>query len=224
MPHQSSRPLILTIAICLALIIMSSVLYRLSENVLVKIPTPAEPVEMSAALTQMGMSQEVASLVQTLQTNPDDPVTLLSLVEVYLRQSDFSGAQDYVNRALMAAPSAPEPQYYQGIIQAQLGQNTEAAESLERALKLADTASTRFSLGILYLYSLDEKEKGITHLKAALTLPDVTPDMRALIADELKKAGESVPETPAEVPAAAPTEAAEQTPASPEAAPAENAQ
>ncbi len=193
---KRARPLILTLALCLLFILITSLMFRLSSNSLVKMPAPAQPVEMSETLSKMGMSPEVASLMQSLQRNPNDPVTLLSMVEVYLQQSDFSGAQNFVNRALMAAPADPEPQYYQGIIQAQLGQNTEAAESLERALKLGDTASTRFSLGILYIYSLGEKEKGITHLKAALFLPDITQEMRGLIEEELKKAGEKIPEAP----------------------------
>lgn len=191
---KRARPLIVTLALCLLCILIASLLFRLSESTLVRLPTPAQPVAMSETLSKMGMTPEVAGLMQSLQRDPNDPVTLLSLVEIYLKQSDFSGAQNFVNRALMAAPADPEPQYYQGIIQAQMGQNAEAAESLERAIKLGDSASTRFSLGILYIYSLGEKDKGITHLKAALLLPDSTPEMRALIEEELKKAGEA-PET-----------------------------
>ena len=52
---------------------------------------------------------------------------------------------------------------------------------------LRDDATVRYSLGVLYSYFLQQKDKGRAHWEAGLKDPKISPEMRQAIEDELKK-------------------------------------
>ncbi len=82
------------------------------------------------------------------------------------------------------------------------GRHAEAAASLERVLSMKDEASVRYSLGVLYLYYLNEPIRGIAHLTAGLHDENAPEDLKESIRRELEKAplpdgAPSAPGTPA---------------------------
>ena len=59
--------------------------------------------------------------------------------------------------------------------------------TLEKVVALRDDATVRYSLGVLYSYFLQQKDKGRAHWEAGLKDPKISPEMRQAIEEELKK-------------------------------------
>ena len=74
-----------------------------------------------------------------------------------------------------------------GVILHNQGKPQEAAATLEKVVALRDDATVRYSLGVLYSYFLQQKDKGRAHWEAGLKDPKISPEMRQAIEEELKK-------------------------------------
>ena len=74
-----------------------------------------------------------------------------------------------------------------GVILHNQGKPQEAAATLEKVVVLRDDATVRYSLGVLYSYFLQQKDKGRAHWEAGLKDPKISPEMRQAIEEELKK-------------------------------------
>lgn len=193
------------IALGLALMLLTSVAYRLDDHPLtrsappVSAPSTASPAmppaaPQAAAPAQMTESSAIPpdqadtiSAMQKLRANPDDVDTLLELADLFMRRNSPENAQEFIKRALVAAPGDARPSYYQGLLDAGQGKFAEAAEDMERSLRLQDNPSARYSLAVVYRYHLHDEARAREQLDAARNHPALSEELRALIDQELAK-------------------------------------
>ncbi len=135
-----------------------------------------------------GMDPEIGKLMEHLRDNPNDVKSLVHLTEHLINQQNWDAAEAFVRRAVVAAPSDPQPMYLLGVVQHNKGQHAEAAASLERVVSMKDDASVRYSLGVLYLYYLNDPAKGVAHLTTGLHDEKASEALKASIRRELEKA------------------------------------
>ena len=102
--------------------------------------------------------------------------------------SNATAAETFAQRAITLDAGNSKPLYLLGVIMHNQGRNKEAAEALEKVLAIKDEASVRYSLGVLYLYFLENPAKGIEHLTAGLQDPKASDELKAAITQELEKA------------------------------------
>ena len=130
--------------------------------------------------------QGVMLLMQKLQKNPTDIEALTGLTEHFMHTQDWQRAETFALRAVVAAPNETQPLYMLGIIQHNQNRHAEAAASLEKVVAAKDDPSVHYSLGILYAYYLDQPAKGLEHLRKALAAPEISPDLKKGVEDEIK--------------------------------------
>lgn len=135
-----------------------------------------------------GMNPDIAKLMEHLRENPNDVTALLHLSEHLVNDQNWAAAETFIQRAVVADPSNSQPMYLLGVVQHNLGKHKEAAESLERVLSLKDEASVRYSLGVLYLYYLNDSANGVKHLSAGLNDPKAPESLKKSLREELEKA------------------------------------
>ncbi|MBQ7738773.1 MAG: hypothetical protein IJT59_03860 [Desulfovibrionaceae bacterium] len=146
--------------------------------------------EMHFAANQETIPQdmdEISALMQSVAKNPNDVKLVLKLAETLMQAEQWEPALNFAKRAQNIDPKAFEPVYLQGIILHRQGRYSEAATTLEGALNIRDDAACRYSLGILYSYFLNAPDIGERHLKAALLIPSITPNLKATIENELNR-------------------------------------
>ena len=214
-PSLASRRVVLgALVLGLAAILGASVVYRLQAHPLTRQAVSAVAANKGMPMPPAGMGQgdgmtmpppnaapggmpgadavspEQAALIEhmkALQADPNNVEALLDLADAFIRQENPESAQGFINRALVAAPGDARPSYYQGVLFARQGKYPEAAEAMERSLKLRDNPSTRYSLAVIYRYHLNDPDKARQQLEAARVNPGLTPDMKTLIDEELAK-------------------------------------
>ena len=189
-------------ALGLAVMLLVSLAYRLGSHPLTRTaaaPTVASaptmpPAGASAASGTGGDAgaatpKQAATIaaMQKLQADPNDVDALLELADLFMRQNSPESAQGFINRALVAAPGDARPSYYQGVLDARQGKYPEAAEAMTRSLRLQDNPTVRYSLAVVYRYHLNDDAKAKEQLEAARANPDLPPDLRALVEQELAK-------------------------------------
>lgn len=135
-----------------------------------------------------GMNPDVAKLMEHLRDNPNDVEALMHLSEHLINDQNWAAAETFIRRAVVADPANTQPMYLLGVVQHNLGQHKEAAESLERVLRMKDEASVRYSLGVLYIYYLDDGANGVKHLSAGLNDPKASESLKKSLREELEKA------------------------------------
>ena len=178
-------------ALGLAVMLLVSLAYRLGSHPLTRTaaaPTVASaptmpPAGASAASGTGGDAgaatpEQAATIaaMQKLQADPNDVDALLELADLFMRQNSPESAQGFINRALVAAPG-----------DARQGKYPEAAEAMTRSLRLQDNPTVRYSLAVVYRYHLNDEAKAKEQLEAARANPDLPPDLRALVEQELAK-------------------------------------
>ena len=100
---------------------------------------------------------------------------------------EWDAAATFAQRAVALDVNDPQPLYMLGVILHNQGKPQEAAATLEKVVALRDDATVRYSLGVLYSYFLQQKDKGRAHWEAGLKDPKISPEMRQAIEEELKK-------------------------------------
>ena len=190
----------------LAMMLVSTAVYRISEPGLTKqigpqqIPRPISQ-GMNQGMNQAGNrsiprmapegmggnEQAILDAMQRLQQNPNDVGALLEVSEVFRQQGNYESAHSFVNRALVAAPSDPRPSYFQGSLLAAQGDYVGAAEAMERSLSFQDSPVTRYSLANLYIYHLNQRDKGREYLEVAHAMPNLPEELYHLIDEERNK-------------------------------------
>ena len=125
--------------------------------------------------------------MQKLRANPNDVGTLLELADLFMRRGDPKNAQEFINRALVAAPGDARPSYYQALLDAGQGRFAEAAEAMARSLRLQDNPSVRYSLAVVYRYHLHDEARAREQLEAALRHPALSEELRGLIEQEMAR-------------------------------------
>lgn len=134
-----------------------------------------------------GGDDQVGALMQQVGKNPQDINALMQLAEALMHQENWQAAETFAQRASVVDLNNPQPLFMLGVILHNLGRSAEAAQALEKVIALQDTARVRYSLGVLYLYFLDQKEKGLACMEAGLKDPKIEDEIRAAIDEELQK-------------------------------------
>ena len=201
-PGLSARITIIMLSLGLVAMLAASLKYPLEDhplttNIAPHTPRQAAPVEngdpeqaLDAMAEVMQNEPEQASMIALMlrmQMNPNDLDTLLDLSDMFIRGNDLERAENFINRAAVAAPSDARPPFYLGVLRERQGKYAEAADSLERSLSMRDNPAARFSLAVLRIYHLNDKAAGKAQLETALQAPGLTDHLKKLIEEELSK-------------------------------------
>lgn len=139
----------------------------------------------------------VGRLMEEVSRNPANMDALLSLINSLVKLENWEAAENFARRGMQLDAKDPRPLHLLGVIQHNTGRNVEAAQSLEAVLKLHDDPSVRYSLGVLYIYYLEDSPRGVEHLRAGLALPGISESLQKHMQSELDKAA-SAPAQPRE--------------------------
>lgn len=194
---DSSRRIVLTaLALGLGAMFALSMAWRMGDHPLIRQKAPSavsqsssgndgsrSMMEQAAASPQ---AQSIMSLMQKMKDNPNDVDTLLELATLFAEQGNTEGARDMVERAVVAAPSDHRPPYLMGVLLSREGRWEEAAEQLERSVKLGDDAATRYSLAVIYRYHLNQEDKARANYETAARICK-DPALASMIKAELDK-------------------------------------
>lgn len=142
------------------------------------------------------IQQGVMNLMKKLQENPSDHEALIGLAEHFTHLQEWSKAETFALRALIALPANTQTLYLLGIIQHNQKRHDEAAATLEKVAAAKDDPSVRYSLGMLYAYYLNQPDKGLAQLRHALDMPAITPELKTALTEEIQKIEEHKKHTP----------------------------
>lgn len=184
-PSYGQKAILVFVSLGLVVMLAISFMDRLRN------PDLVEPSRGAGGMGQAqgeGMNPDIAKLMEHLRENPNDVTALLHLSEHLVNDQNWPAAETFISRAVVADPSNSQPMYLLGVVQHNLGKHKEAAESLERVLSLKDEASVRYSLGVLYLYYLNDTANGVKHLSAGLNDPKAPESLKKSLREELEKA------------------------------------
>lgn len=183
-PSLSTRLLLIVLGFCFTAMLGVSLIQRFANPQLV-IPAPSSGEETAQAGN--AMDGQIGALMQKVSENPNDVDTMLHLVEHLITIKNWQAAETFAQRAVALDALNGKALYLLGFVKHNLDQNKDAALLLEKALAVRDDAHIRYSLGMIYLYFLDDKERGYAHLEAALKAPGIDDDVRGRAGEELKK-------------------------------------
>lgn len=184
------RCLILILAVCLVAMLGISLVERFKSP---QITTFVQPMEQNTVSghSSGNIPGHIASLMQEVGKNPDNPDLLVHLADALMQQQNWDAAANFAERAMTLDLKNPQPIYQLGVIRHNQGRHREAAELLERVVPMEDTASVRYSLGVLYLHFLQDRNRGLSHLQAGLEDRRASQELLQAIRKELEKAGNS---------------------------------
>ncbi|HWP75671.1 MAG TPA: tetratricopeptide repeat protein [Methylomirabilota bacterium] len=95
-------------------------------------------------------------------------------------------------QAVAAAPQDARAHYYLGLAYAGLGQDAAALSHAEDAVRLAPR-DARYETGLATLFlDAGRTPEAIAHLRRAVDMKPTSPDIRLLLADALRRAGDTV--------------------------------
>lgn len=139
-------------------------------------PVPAAQVDSPAArgfsaLEKGDLTAAEQAFQAGLAENPQDPQYLLGLADVALRLNQERKVEDFLQRALQAAPESSQVQTAWGRYHYSRQRYAEAEESLNKAIELDPAAvAPLVDLGTLYVKGLKQPEKAVPLYRAALSL------------------------------------------------------
>ena len=180
----SARILIILLAAAFAIMLFASLKARIQNP---HLTVAARPQQGMAGGEAGEDAQTVGKLMREVAENPQNLGALVHLIEHLVTAQNWDAAETFAQRAVTMDVSNPKPLYLLGVIQHNQGRNKEAAESLERVVKIKDEASVRYSLGVLYIYFLEDPKRGVEHLRAGLNDATASAELKAVIQEELEK-------------------------------------
>lgn len=172
---------------CLITMLVGSFAYRLSNPGLVMDGRP----QVSSATQGPSDIDSVGTMMQRLQSQPNDVEALIFLGEHFLGHERWDQAGHFLERAVEAAPQEQRPLYLLGISQYHSTKYEAAAVSFERLLALADDPAARYNLGLLYLHYLNDRAQAEAHLLEVIEHTQSTDELRTLAKEALDISGES---------------------------------
>ena len=132
-------------------------------------PLPASQSAPDGAMSQEGqLMAHVGELMRQVQANPADGAALIELVGHFVELEQWAPAEQFGRRAVAVLPGEARAHYLLSVALHGLSRNEEAATSLEQAVALDDSASLRYSLGILYGYYLGQKDRAAEQFRRGL--------------------------------------------------------
>lgn len=134
-----------------------------------------------------GMSAEIPTLMEQLKESPNDVSILVHLTEHLVNESEWDAAESFSRRAVVIAPEHEKANYWLGVALHGLDRNEEAVVALEKSIAANDDPIIRRSLGLIYIYYLDNTQKGVEHLTAGLNNPKATAANKKLLREDLEK-------------------------------------
>ncbi len=182
----ASRKIILAL-LTLGLLVMLgiSLQQRISGEPLVVQGNPSSSSE--AADPMAALMTEIGTHMEELKQKPDDFDMLVHTSDLLIQTQQWDAAESFLQRAIKIDATKSEPHYMLGIVLHNKEKHAEAAASLEKVVTMNNDASARYSLGVLYAYYLDNKERALEHLKTALQDKNLPDSLRLAIEDEVKK-------------------------------------
>lgn len=184
----SSRALIIVLALGLVIMLAASLKERFEKPSLTEQRRPGPAAQAGG---QDDDAQQIGKLMRQIAENPNDSTAMIHLVEHLVSAQNWDAAETFAQRAVTLDTGNSKPLYLLGVIMHNQGRNKEAAEALEKVLAIKDEASVRYSLGVLYIYFLENPAKGVEHLNAGLNDPKAAEELKKAIAQELEKAKQS---------------------------------
>lgn len=181
------RLIILTLLAGLLVMLGTVVWQRIHEPALVQ-----QVAHVSAQHTEEEMSA-VGRLMEQVSQTPTDMDALLALINALVKMENWDAAENFAYRAIDLDKKDPRPLHLLGVIQHNTGRHADAARTLEGVIALRDDPSVRYSLGVLYIYYLNDKERGLAQLRAGLSLPDISDSLKKHIQAELDKGEQASP-------------------------------
>ena len=180
----STRILIILLAAALTIMLFASLKARIQNP---HLTVAARPQQGMAGGEAGEDAQTVGKLMRQVAENPQDIGALIHLIEHLVSAQNWDAAETFAQRAVTLDVGNSTPLYLLGVIQHNQGRHKEAAEALERVVKIKDEASVRYSLGVLYIYFLEDPKRGVEHLRAGLNDATASAELKAAIQQELEK-------------------------------------
>ena len=180
----SARILIILLAAAFTIMLFASLKARIQNPHLTVAARPQQGMAGSEAGED---AQTVGKLMRQVAENPQDIGALIHLIEHLVSAQNWDAAETFAQRAVTMDVGNSKPLYLLGVIQHNQGRHKEAAEALERVVKIKDEASVRYSLGVLYIYFLEDPKRGVEHLRAGLNDATASAELKAAIQQELEK-------------------------------------
>jgi len=125
--------------------------------------------------------------MQMTMQRPNDISLKNKLTEALMNANQWEAAENFAHKSLEQDPNNFTSNFLLGIILHQKKQFDQAAAVLEKALTIQEDAQARYSLAVLYLYFLHNKEKGLFHLNEGLKKNTMSVQMSELFKKELEK-------------------------------------
>ena len=182
--HGMQRILLLLLAFAFAGMTATSLWQRIMRPELV-VPSNIPQRSSQQGEAHTGDMHEIAELMKKIQRDPGDVATMIHLAEHFVEDKNWTAAESFSRKAVVAAPGNPQPLYLLGVILHNQGNHAEAAACLERVVILRDEPFVRYSLGVLYIHYLQNPTLGSQHLRAALAQSGVPDGLTKSIRAEL---------------------------------------
>ena len=180
----SARILIILLAAAFCIMLFASLKARIQNPHLTVAARPQQGMAGSEAGED---AQTVGKLMRQVAENPQDIGALIHLIEHLVSAQNWDAAETFAQRAVTMDVGNSKPLYLLGVIQHNQGRHKEAAEALERVVKIKDEASVRYSLGVLYIYFLEDPKRGVEHLLAGLKDTAASKELMAAMQQEIEK-------------------------------------
>ena len=182
--HGMQRILLLFLAFAFMGMMAISLWQRIMRPDLV-VPSHARQTSAGQGEAHTGDINEIGQLMQHIQQNPNDVAAIVHLAEHLVEHENWTAAENFLRKAVIAAPSDSQPLYLLGVVLHNQGNHAEAVACLERVVDLRDGPSVRYSLGVLYAHYLQDTVRGGQHLRTALTQQGLSEDLAKRIQLEL---------------------------------------
>ncbi len=131
------------------------------------------------------LSQRAGELMMKMKEDPQNVENLLDLAMLFYDAKDPIGTLNFAQRASVLDPLNADASYLTGLAHAQLNEADKAIEAFDRSLISRDSAQTRYNKALVYMHALNDKEKAKAELTKALTLPDMSSELKTAIEQEL---------------------------------------
>lgn len=179
--------LIIALLLFFAAIVLAAVAGRLESPSLVVVrDAPPSSAPESA----------IARLMKEAAQKPADADLLARIASELLARNEMEAAKDFVRRALEADGQNANVLHLAGVVSHREGRHEEAAAYLEKSLASAESAATRYSLGVLYSHFLNDREKAAANFRKGLEAKEMAPGLKEALADELAKIGDTKAASP----------------------------
>ena len=184
MPAAGAHKLVIAVmALAFVSMLGVSLWQRLVKpDLVVSARTGGMPESRAAEAANM---DEIGQLMTKIQQDPGDVDSILHLAEHFVSDQNWPAAENFLRRAVVAAPARHQALYLLGVVLHNQGKHAEAAACLEQVVGLRDEASVRYSLGVLYAHYLQNPADALVHLRAALLMPGLSADLEKMIREEV---------------------------------------